>query len=178
MITGEPYVNWLGAVNWFAIHTKRFREMVAASSVKALSLEVFLPMVKVECLQHTVTKLGAKALFPGYFFARFSPLLSLDSVESARGVSQVIKSGSFPISVDAEVIREIQERVEEDGLIRLQHRELRPGDKVSIREGPFAGMLGKVEAELDDDTRVAILLETLWNARVLIEKQWIQAEAV
>jgi hypothetical protein len=37
--------------------------------------------------------------------------------------------------------------------------------------------MGRVERELDDRRRVAIFLETLLNARVLIETRWVEAEA-
>src|SRR5262245_56761943 len=93
--------------NWFAIHVKRFREAVAASSVAALGLEVFLPLVKVECFEHIIIKVGSKPLFPGYFFARFNPEISLSLVECSRGVLHVIKSGALPIRVDEAVIQEI-----------------------------------------------------------------------
>jgi transcription antitermination factor NusG len=169
-------MDWLRNINWFAVHAKRFRESVAAATVGALGIEVFLPMVKVECPEWAVIRLTAKPLFAGYFFARFTPEISLDCVESARGVLYVIKSGSLPIPVDGEVIREIQDRVEGDGLIRLLPGPLRAGTRVSIRDGPFEGMLGQVEAELDDQKRVAILLEAFWNARVVIEKRWLEAE--
>ena len=167
----------LSDINWFAIHTNRFREKVATSSVRALGLEVFLPMVKVEDSESVVIKAATKPLFPAYFFARFCPAVSLDLVESARGVLHVIKSGSCPIPVEEPVVRGIQDRVEADGLIRLEPRQLQPGDRVSVQDGPFAGMMGRVEMELDDRKRVAILLEALWNARVLIAKQWVQVEA-
>jgi hypothetical protein len=38
-------------------------------------------------------------------------------------------------------------------------------------------MMGRVERELDDRKRVAILMETLWQARVLIEKRYVKAKA-
>lgn len=169
-------MNLLCDINWFAIHTKRFRETVAAASVGTLGLETFLPMVRVESPEQAAIKVERKPLFPSYFFARFSPAISLDSVESARGVLHVIKCGSWPIPVDDQVVGEIQNRVEADGLILLQGRELRPGDRVSIQEGPLAGMMGRVEAAPDDRKRVAILLETLWSARVLIEERWVGFE--
>src|SRR5262249_46950266 len=103
-------------INWFALHTRRFRETVAASHVAPFVIDVFLPMVKVEPLNHSVIKFSTKPLFPAYFFARFCPLISLESVESARGVLQVVKSGSCPIPVDDQVIREVQDRVGVDGL--------------------------------------------------------------
>ncbi|PWU14354.1 MAG: hypothetical protein C5B50_17395 [Verrucomicrobia bacterium] len=168
-------MDWLCDINWFAIHTKRFREDIAASSIRALGLETFLPMVNVEDPGREVIKRDTKPLFPAYLFARFSPAVFLDSIESARGVLHVIKSGDCPIPVEEEVVREIQNWVEEDGLIRFQRRGLRPGDLVSIQYGPFAGMMARVEAELNGERRVAILLETLWNARVLIDRSWLEA---
>jgi transcriptional antiterminator RfaH len=171
-------MDWFCDIQWFAVHVKRFRETVAASSVRALGLEAFLPMIKVDCPEREVIRVGAKALFPGYFFARFSPAISLEAVEGARGVLQVIKSGTLPIPIEDQVVQEIQNRVEMDGLIRLAFRELQAGDRVSIQEGPFAGMMGRVEAEVDDRKRVAILLESLWDARVLIERQCLEVEAV
>jgi transcriptional antiterminator RfaH len=168
-------MDWLSDINWFAIHTKRFREALAALSIGALGIEVFLPMVKVECPEHEIIKVGSKALFSGYVFARFIPMISLGSVESARGVLHVIKSGMHPIPVDDRIISEIQSRISSDGLIRLGCREFKIGDCVSIQKGPFAGMMGKVQAEVDDRKRVAILLESLWSAQVLIEKRWVEA---
>jgi len=163
-------------MHWFAIHVKRFRESLAAASVAELGLEVFLPRLKVESFENAVIKASFKPLFPGYFFARFNPEVFLSPVEGARGVLHVLKSGACPVPVEDQVVAEIQSRVEADGLIRLARHALRPGDRVSIEEGPFAGMFGRVAAELDDQRRVAIFLETLWQARVLIEKRWVQLE--
>ena len=89
----------------------------------------------------------------------------------------MVSSGRFPIPVEDEVIGEIQDRVGEDGLIRIRPGILAPGTRVSIQSGPFEGMMGRVEHELDDRKRVAILLESLLNARAQIEKRWLQAEA-
>jgi transcriptional antiterminator RfaH len=171
-------MDWSDDSEWFAIRIKRFREKNAAAMLAELGFEVFLPLVKVEPAGWAVIRFNFKPLFPGYCFARFSPASSLGLVEHAPGVLNVIKSGGRPIPVADEIIREIQDQVEADGLIRLQPRELKPGDRVSILEGPFAGVPGRVLAEMDDHKRVAILAEALWNARVVIEKRWLEAEVV
>jgi transcriptional antiterminator RfaH len=161
-------------MNWFAIHSKRFREVLASASVGALGCEVFLPMAKVDLARCAVIKADSKPLFPSYFFARFDPAVSLDAVECARDVLYVLKAGSYPVPVEDGILVVIQSRAEADGLIRLHRPDIKPGDRVSIEEGPFAGMMGQVEAELDDSRRVAILLETLWNARVVLERDCIE----
>jgi transcriptional antiterminator RfaH len=161
--------------NWFAIHTKPRRENFAATNVLSLGVETLLPRVKVYHLLHGATRTITKPLFPSYFFARFSPQHSLELVRRARGVLRVISSGRFPIPVDDEAVHEIRDRVEGDGLIRIHPEDLKPGDCVSIQEGPFQGLMGRVERESDDRKRVTILLETLLNARVLIERRWLRA---
>jgi transcriptional antiterminator RfaH len=166
-----------GEVNWFAIHTKPRRESFASKNVGTLGIEVLLPQIKVERLVRGAAQQGTKPLFPGYFFARFCPENSFESVKAARGVLQVVSSGRTPIPVQEEVVREIQVRIQEDGLIRIHPQVLAPGTLVTIQSGPFEGMMGRVERELDDRKRVAIFLETLFHARVLIERRWLEAEA-
>jgi transcriptional antiterminator RfaH len=164
-------------INWFAIHAKPRRENFAAANIGALGIGILLPRVKVERLVRGAAQQGSKPLFPGYFFARFCPEDSIESVKGARGVLQVVSSGRIPVPVSDDVIREIQDCVLEDGFIKIRRQSLKPGDQVSIIDGPFQGIMGKVERELDDGRRVAILLETLLNARVFIERRWLTAEA-
>ncbi len=173
----DKIVDLWGANQWFAIHTKMRREDFAAANVRRLGIEIFLPRLRVEHPASGSRRSTVKALFPGYFFARFRPATSLESVEYSRGVLSVVSSGRFPVPVDAGIISEIRDRAEEDGLIRIHMRSLKPGDRVSIQDGPFEGLVGRVERELDDGKRVTILLETLLRARVQIEKRWLEAEA-
>jgi transcriptional antiterminator RfaH len=163
--------------NWFAIHAKPRRESFAANNLSALGIGILLPRVKIERFVRGSAQEGTKPLFPGYFFARFCPESSFESVKATRGVLQVVSSGRIPIPVHEDVVREIQNRVQEDGLIRIRPQILAPGIRVTIQSGPFEGMMGRVERELDDRKRVAIFLETLFHARVLIERRWIEAEA-
>lgn len=164
-------------LNWFAIHAKPRQENFAATNISALGIGILLPRIKVERLLRGAVHQGTKPLFSGYFFARFCPESSFESVKAARGVLQVVSSGRMPIPVHEEVVREIQERIQEDGLIRIRPQHLHPGMRVSIQGGPFEGMMGRVERELDDRNRVSIFLEALFHARVLIERRWIEAEA-
>ncbi|HUD49032.1 MAG TPA: transcription termination/antitermination NusG family protein [Candidatus Baltobacteraceae bacterium] len=177
MHCANRHLNFWQTSSWFAIRAKTRRESFAATNVRSLGLEVFFPKLKVDDDAAQGVGENSEPLFSGYFFARFCPELVLTSVECSHGVLQVVRSGRYPIPVDDQVIREIQERVEEDGLIRIRRPGLKPGDLISILDGPFEGMMARVERELDDDKRVAILLETLSCPRVLIEKRWVQAAA-
>jgi transcriptional antiterminator RfaH len=129
--------------SWFAIHTKSRREKFAAANISALGIGILLPLVKVERLTRGNPQGAVKPLFPGYFFARFCPEISCESVKSARGVLHVVSSGKFPIPVDDAVVQEIHDRIKEDGLIRLRPQSLGPGTRVLIQDGPFEGVDGQ-----------------------------------
>jgi transcriptional antiterminator RfaH len=163
--------------NWFAIQTKTRRENFAATNISALGIRILLPLVKGESLARSTHRAATKPLFPGYLFARFCPEHFCELVKCSRGVLRVVSSGKFPIPVHDEVVQEIRDRADDDGLIRIRPNGLKPGDRISIQEGPFEGLMGRVERELDGGKRVAILLETLLHARVLIERKWINAAA-
>jgi transcriptional antiterminator RfaH len=170
-------IDFWGANHWFAVHTKVRREGFAAANVRMLGIETFLPRLKLDDLFSGAERIVVKPLFPGYFFAHFCPAASLESIEYSRGVLSVVSSGRFPLPIETETMKELHDRAEPDGFIRMPVRNLRPGDRVSIQEGPFEGLVGRVERELDDGKRVTILLETLLRARVQLEKRWLEAEA-
>jgi transcription antitermination factor NusG len=168
----------ISEAGWFVVHAKARRERFAVSKVQGLGAEVFFPELAVRSREARIVKEASKPLFPGYFFARFCPRDLLGAVECCPGVIHVIKSGRVPIPVEDDTILEIQARADSDGLIHVSHQHLRIGDRVSIEDGPLQGLLGRVVAEIDDQARVAVLLEAMWQARVLVERRWLMETAV
>jgi transcriptional antiterminator RfaH len=163
--------------NWFAIHAKTGRETFAAANISAFGIRILLPLVKVEPPECAAPRAARRPLFPGYLFAKFCPEISCELVKNSRGVLRIVSSGRFPLPVRGTVIQEILDRIEQDGLIRLRPQSLESGTRVLIQEGPFEGLMGRVERELSGGKRVAILLETVMQARVLIERQCLETAA-
>lgn len=160
--------------NWFAVQSNARQESLAAARVAKLRLQVFLPQVREERLVSGGVRKVTKALFPGYFFTRFCPCESLEAVRYAPGVMRVVGSRQFPIPVAPDIIAAIQGQIQPDGFIRLKPREFKPGDRVTIEQGPFQGWIGEVQREHNDGKRVMILLEAIQQARLLVEKGWVQ----
>ena len=163
--------------NWFVVHSKPCRESLAADNVGALGPEVFLPQLREERLIRRCRRTVTKPLFAGYLFARFRPCEALEAVRYAQGVLAVLSTGRIPIPVDDEIVAGVRARCTPDGFVRLEAPALRRGDYVEIQEGPFQGWIGQVECECDDGRRVALLLEAVHNARVLVEKRSLAAVA-
>ena len=160
--------------HWFAVQTKPFQELLAAARLRQLDLEVFLPRLQADQWVCGVTRRVVKPLFPGYLFAQFCPVISYEAVRFVPGVLRVLGNRQSPIPIEPEIIEDIRERIQEDGFVRLQTPPLHPGDRVTIAQGPFAGWMAEVEREWDDNRRVAILLGALQQARLVVQRCWLE----
>lgn len=169
-------MNYFGEINWFAVQAKPWREKLAVSHVTSLGLDVFFPEAQTRA-GGGVPGWVVKPLFPGYFFARFSPSIWLDVVRYGRGVLRVVGAGRTPIPVGEEVVDSLRLLLHANGYARLEPRPMLPGDRVKIQQGPLEGICARIEQEWDDGRRVAILLETIQRARVVIDRHCLTHEA-
>ena len=164
---------------WFAIQARPCAEAAAEFSLRTLSIETFLPLIR-RPIRHATrrVRLAARAFFPGYLFARFCATDSLRTVSYCRGVVRVLGASNRPKPVEDSIIASIRARIDADGFVGLEQR--RPGvtDCVRIVSGPLAGWSGVFERELSDSQRVVILIDTLQQGRVVLSRDDLElAEA-
>jgi transcriptional antiterminator RfaH len=151
---------------WYCLRTRRKQEHVAAAHVRILGdVAAFCPRIKFR----RSTKVGAiwvtEALFPGYFFARFSLREMLPLVRSAHGVTSVVRFGEWYPEIADSIIEEL--RVEtEDRVIGESVPPLAPGDRVRLVGGALAGLEAVVTQVLPGNERVRLLLEFLGRETV------------
>ncbi len=160
------------ARHWFAIQAKPGAEEVARHTLQTLDLEVLLPRVRRPGRGRRSTTL-VRPLFPGYLFGRFCVRQHLHAVRYSRGVVRVVGTRTQPVPVDEDVIVLCRDRMDAEGWVELQEPGFRKGDRIRIESGPFAGFEGVFERELDDASRVMILLEALQQAQLILERRHI-----
>ncbi len=169
------YMDLWRTENWFAVHTKASQEEVAALNIARLGIDVFIPKRLGHKLVWGVSYPVLKPLFPRYVFAKFRPDAHLHSIRYARGVRHVVSFGDLPLPVEERIIFEIQARINSEGYVRLDSAAFRKGDCVTVEEGPFCGLTGMFERELNKQDRVALLLDTIrFQARVVVEKHCLK----
>lgn len=165
-------------MHWYAIQSTPNREAFAVANVERLGIETLLPRLRQRAYRRGARAARIRPLFSSYFFARFVPATRLDQVRYALGVLRVVSSGHLALPVDDAIIEAIRARTNEEGLVEIGPPRLRPGDRVCVEEGPFKGLLGVLEREFTDSTRVTIFLEALHSARVVIDSRCLaEAEA-
>jgi transcriptional antiterminator RfaH len=160
--------------SWYAVQTQPHRESVAQDTLLRIGAQVFYPRYRQRVILHGYKREVVRPLFPSYLFVSFDVEREFRAVQYARGVRRVVTFGGEPAIVPGDLLASIQERMK-DGYVKLNPPELRPGQRVEIVAGPFAGHTGIFQANLSGAERVAILLDTLkFNARAVIDRATIR----
>lgn len=169
--------NWVeDSLPWYVIKSQPKQEMRAECNLRAWGINTFHPKISERCT-NPFTGLASsviKPLFSRYIFAQFDINSTYRRVCFTRGVHSVVNFGNGPVSIDDDIIKLIQSRVDKDGLVKLDN-ELNQGDQVMIDRGPLRHMVGVFQHDIKGTDRVAILLTAIsYQSRVIIEKDLVK----
>jgi transcriptional antiterminator RfaH len=173
--------------NWFCIRSTVGYEGRAADLLARLSaplqgsigsLQVFCPQIRKLMPVGGKKRTVLSALFPGYFFGRFGLAKAGRFVASRPGIIGLVRFGGEPTPVPDCVIAEMQST---DFVTAaesvLSPYNFVPGQRLLIREGPFAGMEAEYVASLNDGQRALLLLEYLHRRVNVVAKSAILESA-
>jgi transcriptional antiterminator RfaH len=147
--------------NWYAVHTKSRQEFAAREHLERQAFQTHLPLVRVPRHRRGRWQSLAEPLFPGYLFVELN-LQSQNTapIRSTRGVVGLVRFGHklnpMPSGLIEELIRsqpDSESPIDPEALFK-------PGDTVSILDGPFAGLRAVFEAQSTQE-RVCVLLDLL-----------------
>lgn len=145
-------------IRWYAVQTRLHAEPTALRNLRAQGFDVYLPRYRKRRRHARRTEIVPAPLFPGYMFVA----LDLDAqrwraVHSTVGVRRLVCSGERPCPVPDGIVEDLQAR-ETEGFIVLD--DPRPGDRLTVLDGPFAGLAGRLVG-LTDNERVTVLLNLM-----------------
>lgn len=154
------------AERWYVLRSKPHKEVVVWKQVQAQGLEAYFPRLSQKSARGKV-----KPYFPGYLFVR----ADLDDVGESTlqwmpHTLGLVSFGGIPAPVPAEMIEAIHQHVEvlnRRGEYVLPN--VKAGDLVEIRSGPFAGYQAIFDARLSASDRVRVLLKMLNDRYVTME---------
>jgi len=159
---------------WYAIQVRSRSEVLARAELGLRGIETFLPTQKVKRKWSDRTKVMDLPLFPGYLFGRFDTGQRY-KVLNAPGVAQIVGAGSTPVAVDEAEIGSIQALMESRTKVTAWPY-LREGQRVTVEEGPLAGVQGIVVRAADGKSRVVVQVTLLQRAVAAeIEREWVGA---
>lgn len=139
---------------WYVIYTIPRNEKKVYSELSKRAVEVFLPLQKVVRQWGTRKQKLEVPLFPNYLFISASKAM-LWSVLSVKGVVRFISFNGAPAIISNTQMEVIKKIISNDG--EVSDRSLfATGDHVRVKNGPFAGLEGKV---LDVKGRIRFFIE-------------------
>lgn len=148
-------------MTWYALQYKPAQGDRALCHLQNQDVSCFFPKVSVERIRAGKRTRKLEPLFPGYLFVNLEqtdPMWA--KMRSTRGVSRVVSFANRPAPIADEVIEHIKcglDGIETQGGIK-------PGQKVQICEGPFAG-LEAVFRCYDGEERAIVLLNFMQSQR-------------
>ena len=153
------------SAQWYALRSKPRKEDVLARQLRSRGIEVFFPRLRVNPVNPRARKLVP--YFPGYMFVHTdieqTGFSTFNWMPHAIGL---VMYGDEAAHVPDNLIHEIRKRVEEIDVAGGEMLEvLKPGDRVRIEHGPFAGYEGIFDTRLPGTERVRVLLEFISNER-------------
>lgn len=143
---------------WYVVHAKPLREAVAVLQLTQREVETFFPRLALP--DHASARRRLVPLFPGYLFARLEVPGEIHAVLWSPGVKALVGPPGAPTAVDDGVVDYLRARAMEDGVIPARS-ELRAGQEVRLRGGPFDGLVAIIQAPPDGQGRVRVLMRLL-----------------
>jgi len=144
--------------DWYVVYSKPHKEEQAQFHLRMKGLDVFFP--RLDLVRVAEKRKRVIPLFPNYLFVRLNLQTESHYVIWSPGVKRIVCFGDRPIPLDATVVDFLMQQTDGEGVIRA-HSQLRCGQEVEIRSGPFDGLIAIIQDPPDDKGRVKILLKLL-----------------
>ena len=152
---------------WYAIHTKPRQEETALAHLERQGFDCHLPRARERrLLRHRYTMVTLP-LFPRYLFARLDlATQNIAPIRSTQGVVGLVRFGLHLPPLPDGFVDMLRARDPDAAGLALHNPDWRPGERLHIMEGPFAG-LEALFAARDGAARVLVLMDLLGQAQRL-----------
>ncbi len=143
---------------WFVVRSKPRKEECAVRHLRRRGIEVFFPRI--------LEPVGfgndwtTVPLFPGYMFVEINLLRDFHQIIWTPGVKAFVAFGDVPTAIQRGVVHFLQQEAGPGGVIQPTKR-FHAGDRVRIKRGPFAGLIGIIEKPCPERGRIRVLMDFL-----------------
>lgn len=160
---------------WYLVYCKPRQESVARENLARQGYETYLP-----CMRDVRRRQGKRVtliapMFPRYLFIHLNRETdNWAPIRSTLGVVSIVRFGRAAARVPDDLLAMLRSREDAQGIQILPAEEYRPGSRVRITQGGFAGYEGIFQAASGRD-RVTVLLDVLGRkARATVDSASIE----
>lgn len=145
--------------SWYLVTTKPQSEFKAQENLLRQGYEIYFPLVQVSRRRNGKNIKRTEPFFPRYIFILLDKETdNWSPIRSTFGVSGMVQFGGMPAVVPEVIINNLKQNENEFGLQSCEQKELEPGDKIQIVDGPFNGYQA-IYQKMKSAERVSVLLD-------------------
>jgi len=148
---------------WYVIRTKPRWEKKVAFQIEKKQLEVFLPILEKIRIWSDRKKKIQEPMFSGYVFVRADETERLTAISNTLGAMGYIFFNKRPAVMRDEDILYIKMSLKEPERISIEEKQIKKGDYITVKRGPFRGMKGFVN-DFKGEYKLTVNLEELSTA--------------
>ncbi len=152
------------APNWYAISTRYQHEKFVALALSNKNYEIYLPVYRSVRQWQDRAKQLSLPLFPGYVFIREGMDRQLQ-ILTTPGVIYIVGWGGRPAIVPQAQLDKVRQIVESHLTIE-SHPYLACGDRVMVKAGPLAGLVG-ILTRKKGGARLVVSIEMLGRSAAI-----------
>lgn len=156
-------------ISWHVMRSKPNREEFLARELESRDVEYFYPRLRANPVNPRARRF--KPYFPGYLFIHVDlEKVNISTLERIPGAANLVSFGGEFSYVPENIIHAIRRKVEDINLSGGEQAvHMKPGDRVEIERGPFAGYTAILDATLLGSERVRVLLQMLERRELPVE---------
>jgi transcriptional antiterminator NusG len=170
---------------WYIIQTysgyenkvkANLEQRIATMGMEDKIYNVLVPVEERVYVKEGKTKRMRRKVFPSYVLVEM--ILEDQSwfvVRHTPGVTGFVGAGNHPIPLSEREIQEIMAKIGKDTTKPKIEIDLKPGDTVRVKEGPFEGQVGPVVEVLTDKGKVKFSV-TVFGRETLVEADYTELE--
>ena len=126
---------------WYVLHCKGKQEQRAQHNIENQGYTTCLPRIKRQKIVQGKRVDCIEPLFPNYIFIQLdSNTANFNALRSTRGVNNFVRFGGMPATVPSEVMTTLLALEQNNENQHTVQPMFSAGEKVTITEGPFAGL--------------------------------------
>lgn len=170
---------------WYAIHTyagyenavvRNLKQRIESLGMQDKIFNVLVPTEKKVKIKRAKRVEEEEKIYPGYVLVDM--IVTDDSwfvVRNTPRVTGFVGTGVHPVPLSEDELNSLLARMEKD---TIKHKiELVPGDAVSIIDGPFKELEGKV-SEIDEERGKVKVLVSMFGRETPVELDFLQIQRI
>ena len=160
---------------WFLVQFKPNSHRIAERNLVQQGFRTFLPQHEETMRVRGKFIAQMRPLFPGYLFVALDMLHGgWRAVNSTYGITRIVSLGKEPTPVPLGLVSQLMLRCDQEGRL-LPPKFLKPGDQVTMTNGPFADVIATIES-VTPDRRVWVLMDIMGGqTRVAVDASQLRA---